>query len=138
MSLFQALVLLLFNTADKVMFTHIKEVTHISGFRNGPPFCADLNLLPSLFPPPLPSSFPLSPEDGELRRTMQSLALGKQGTGGRVLIKIPKVCYLSPSLFSSLPSSFLPFLPPFPFPSLPPSLLPPTLSPSPPSLLSSG
>ena len=84
-SLFQALVLLLFNTVDKVMFTHIKEVTRISGFRNGPPFCADLNLLPP--PPPLS----LSPEDGELRRTVQSLALGKQGTGGRVLIKIPKV-----------------------------------------------
>ena len=71
-SLFQALVLLLFNPVDKVMFTHIKEITHI-------------------FPPPLPPPLSLSPEDGELRRTMQSLALGKQGTGGRVLIKIPKV-----------------------------------------------
>ena len=30
-------------------------------------------------------------DDGELRRTLQSLSLGKQGTGGRVLIKTPKV-----------------------------------------------
>ncbi|CAI8003655.1 Cullin-4A [Geodia barretti] len=29
-------------------------------------------------------------DDGELRRTLQSLSLGKQGTGGRVLIKTPK------------------------------------------------
>ena len=33
----------------------------------------------------------LFPDDDELRRTLQSLALGKQGTGGRVLIKTPKV-----------------------------------------------
>ena len=30
-------------------------------------------------------------DDGELRRTLQSLSLGKQGTGGRVLIKTPRV-----------------------------------------------
>jgi cullin-4 len=57
-SLLQSLVLLLFNSADKLPFTHIKEVSQI--------------------------------DDGELRRTLQSLSLGKQGTGGRVLIKTPK------------------------------------------------
>ena len=34
----------------------------------------------------------MNTDEGELRRTLQSLSLGKQGTGGRVLIKTPKVC----------------------------------------------
>jgi len=53
-SLFQSLVLLLFNSTDKQSFTYIKEATSI--------------------------------EDGELRRTLQSLSLGK----ARVLNKYPK------------------------------------------------
>ncbi|XP_066158847.1 cullin-4B [Euwallacea fornicatus] len=53
-SLFQTLVLLLFNSCDEIAFDYIKEVTNI--------------------------------EDGELRRTLQSLACGK----ARVLVKIPK------------------------------------------------
>lgn len=53
-SLFQTLVLLLFNDCDELSFDYIKEVTNI--------------------------------EDGELRRTLQSLACGK----ARVLNKIPK------------------------------------------------
>lgn len=53
-SLFQTLVLLLFNDSNELTFDYIKEVTNI--------------------------------EDGELRRTLQSLACGK----ARVLVKIPK------------------------------------------------
>nr|CAH7726315.1 unnamed protein product [Callosobruchus chinensis] len=53
-SLFQSLVLLLFNTYDEISFEYIKAATNI--------------------------------EDGELRRTLQSLACGK----ARVLNKIPK------------------------------------------------
>ncbi|XP_050314082.1 cullin-4B [Anthonomus grandis grandis] len=53
-SLFQTLVLILFNDCDSLAFEYIKEVTNI--------------------------------EDGELRRTLQSLACGK----ARVLNKIPK------------------------------------------------
>lgn len=53
-SLFQSLVLLLFNSADELMFEYVKAATNI--------------------------------EDGELRRTLQSLACGK----ARVLNKIPK------------------------------------------------
>lgn len=53
-SLFQTLVLLLFNDCDELSFEYIKEVTNI--------------------------------EDGELRRTLQSLACGK----ARVLLKVPK------------------------------------------------
>lgn len=53
-SLFQSLVLLLFNSADELGFEYIKAATNI--------------------------------EDGELRRTLQSLACGK----ARVLNKIPK------------------------------------------------
>ncbi|XP_030762316.1 cullin-4B [Sitophilus oryzae] len=53
-SLFQTLVLLLFNDSNELTFEYIKEVTNI--------------------------------EDGELRRTLQSLACGK----ARVLVKIPK------------------------------------------------
>ncbi|XP_060516323.1 cullin-4B [Cylas formicarius] len=53
-SLFQTLVILLFNNYDELSFDYIKEVTNI--------------------------------EDGELRRTLQSLACGK----ARVLNKIPK------------------------------------------------
>ncbi|KAF7269567.1 hypothetical protein GWI33_017456 [Rhynchophorus ferrugineus] len=53
-SLFQTLVLLLFNDSNELAFDYIKEVTNI--------------------------------EDGELRRTLQSLACGK----ARVLVKIPK------------------------------------------------
>ncbi|ENN80292.1 hypothetical protein HUJ04_012276 [Dendroctonus ponderosae] len=53
-SLFQTLVLILFNDCYELAFDYIKEVTNI--------------------------------EDGELRRTLQSLACGK----ARVLIKIPK------------------------------------------------
>lgn len=53
-SLFQSLVLLLFNSTDEISFDYIKAATNI--------------------------------EDGELRRTLQSLACGK----ARVLNKIPK------------------------------------------------
>ncbi|KAF5297248.1 hypothetical protein FQR65_LT10020 [Abscondita terminalis] len=53
-SLFQSLVLLLFNGTDELAFEYIKAVTNI--------------------------------EDGELRRTLQSLACGK----ARVLVKFPK------------------------------------------------
>ncbi|XP_044764848.1 cullin-4A [Coccinella septempunctata] len=53
-SLFQTLVILLFNKYDELSFDYIKVVTNI--------------------------------EDGELRRTLQSLACGK----ARVLVKIPK------------------------------------------------
>nr|XP_022915121.1 cullin-4A [Onthophagus taurus] len=53
-SLFQALVLLLFNDADELSYEHVRAVTNI--------------------------------EDGELKRTVQSLACGK----ARVLIKVPK------------------------------------------------
>lgn len=53
-SLFQALVILLFNSYDELTFEYIKAATNV--------------------------------EDGELRRTLQSLACGKT----RVLIKFPK------------------------------------------------
>lgn len=99
-SLFQALVLLLFNETDKRIFTEIKTATGI-GWQS-----LSLSLSPRSFLMYILSSHTLvhtynviispfilsfSPhahtEEGELRRTLQSLSLGK----ARVLTKLPKV-----------------------------------------------
>ena len=79
-SLFQALVLLLFNGSDKQDYADIKTATGIRMWDRGlctyvwmPCECLSLSL--SLV------------EDDELRRTLQSLSLGK----ARVLTKHPKV-----------------------------------------------
>lgn len=84
MSLFQTLVLLMFNEGDGFSFEEIKVATGIGR----KPCLAHAMLLRSGMSGP---SFPDSPmslhsEDAELRRTLQSLACGK----ARVLVKNPK------------------------------------------------
>ena len=122
MSFLQAIVLLLFNAAEKMSFVSIKDLTRIgkpslSGSAWGhevdlhgvmKPACVDLHgvMKPSLsgsawgheaslsgsawgHEASLSGSGVMIPstEDGELRRTLQSLAIGN----ARVLIKHPKV-----------------------------------------------
>ncbi|RYG55158.1 hypothetical protein EON66_05950 [archaeon] len=83
-SFFQAVVLLLFNSADSMVFTDIKAATNI-GTHVVALVRAHVCLLTLTHPPlhvRLQRGFA---EDGELRRTLQSLALGR----ARVLRKQP-------------------------------------------------
>jgi len=92
-SFFQTLVLLLFNGNDALPYTRIKELTGVGELTLLPPLLLLLPLLldasarPTCIDPPRRvAGLCIGAEDGELRRTLQSLALGK----ARVLRKEPK------------------------------------------------
>jgi hypothetical protein len=78
-SLFQALVLLLFNGRDELTLDEIRGATNL-----GSPLCVRTLSLPMGPSDPVGGT---DAEDKELRRTLQSLACGKV----RVLTKEPKV-----------------------------------------------
>lgn len=76
-SLYQAIVLLLFNEREEIPFKDIKELIRMGE-------CILRSFSPQLFGANRPTSFCVV-EDDELRRTLQSLACGKK----KVLKKIP-------------------------------------------------
>lgn len=93
-SVFQTLVLLLFNSVDLLTYTDIKEQTGIG--ESFTPHLTPPSFMAHLTPPPFMTHLAPPPsltESGELQRTLQSLSLGK----ARVLLKSPKTKAVNPT-----------------------------------------